>query len=212
MVALPLETVPDGRVQHGLETQRRILDAAITCLVRDGYAGATTVRIAEVAGVSRGAQTHHFQTREELLAAAVEHLALRRGAQLAEYELAPATGAERVAAVLDLLFSSFSGDLFQATLELWTASRTNADLRNRVHAVERRLGREVRDLFGRLLGPETARRPSFDAQVQFALGTMRGLAVLDGFQPDPEVRARLWAFTRQQLVEMFSGESFGGKR
>lgn len=196
----------DLRVQNGQQTRRRVLDAAITCLVRHGYAGATTVLIAEVAGVSRGAQMHHFQIREELVAAAVEHLVLRRVAELARHEQELPTGPGRMAAVLDLLWGSFCGDLFQATLELWTASRTDAALRKRVDAAERRIGREIRDLVGRMVGPEIARRASFPEQVQFTLGAMRGLAVLESFHVNPKTRARHWAFTRKQLVEMFTAK------
>ena len=205
----PAETVQDGRVLNGQQTRQKVLDAAIACLVRYGYAGATTVRIAERAGVSRGAQMHHFQTREELVAAAVEHLALRRGAELRQHERRLPTGPGRVAAALDLLWSSFSGDLYQATLELWTAARTDAELRSRVDAAERRLGQEQRDLFGRLLGIGNAPPSGFDQQVQFAVGAMRGLALLDTFHTDPEARARHWAFTRAQLVEMFTRTTKG---
>ena len=59
-----------------------LLDATIACLVEDGYAKTTTTRVAERAGVSRGAHLHHFQTRQALVAAAMEHLAERRGENL----------------------------------------------------------------------------------------------------------------------------------
>lgn len=56
------------------ETRRRLLDAAIVCLIDRGYANTTTSEIAERAGLSRGAQLYHFPTKEELLTRAVEHL------------------------------------------------------------------------------------------------------------------------------------------
>src|SRR6202167_3273300 len=56
------------------ETRRRLLDAAIVCLVERGYANTTTSEIAERAGLSRGAQLYHFPKKEELLTSAVEHL------------------------------------------------------------------------------------------------------------------------------------------
>src|SRR3984885_813190 len=56
------------------ETRRRLLDAAIACLVERGYANTTTSEIAERAGLSRGAQLYHFPKKEELLTSAVEHL------------------------------------------------------------------------------------------------------------------------------------------
>ena len=206
------EAVQDGRVLNGQQTQQKVLDAAIACLVRYGYAGATTVRIAEQAGVSRGAQMHHFQNREELIAAAVEHVVRRRMVEWAAHEQELPSGSGRVEAALDLIWRMFSGDLFLATLELWTAARTDAGLGARIQAAERRIGREARDLMGRMLGPEIAGRSGFDQQVQFAMGTMRGLALLDTLHTEPQVRARQWAFARRQLVEMFTGKTKGGVR
>jgi AcrR family transcriptional regulator len=206
------EVVRDGRLLNGQQTRQRVLDAAIECLVGDGYAAASTVRIAERAGVSRGALMHHFQSRETLVAAAVEHLAQRRGAELAQRGRDLPAGSERIAAALDLLWDSFSGDLFKATLELWTAARTDPGLRLLVEDAERRTGRGQLELFGRLLGPDSTRHTDFEEQVQFAVGAMRGLAVLDSFHADPHARARHWAFTRTQLVGMFTGDTEGTDR
>jgi AcrR family transcriptional regulator len=47
---------------------------------RSGWSGTTTTVIAGRAGVSRGAQLHHYPTRIELVIAAVEHLTERRPA------------------------------------------------------------------------------------------------------------------------------------
>jgi AcrR family transcriptional regulator len=52
----------------------------IGCLVDYGYAGTTVTRIAERAGVTRGAQVHHYRTKDDLATAAVTHLA-SKGAQ-----------------------------------------------------------------------------------------------------------------------------------
>jgi len=60
-------------------TRGKVLDATIDCLLELGYANTTTTLISERAGVSRGAQLHHFPTKAELVAAAVEHLATRLG-------------------------------------------------------------------------------------------------------------------------------------
>src|SRR5208282_2690558 len=70
-----------SQAERSATTRDALLDATIACLVEDGYANTTTSRVAERAGVSRGAHLHHFQTRQVLLAAAMERLAERRGAQ-----------------------------------------------------------------------------------------------------------------------------------
>ena len=66
------------QAERSATTRQALLDATIRCLVEEGYANTTTARVAELAGVSRGAHLHHFQTRSSLVAAAVEHLRARR--------------------------------------------------------------------------------------------------------------------------------------
>ena len=61
-------------------------------------------------------------------------------------------------------------------------------------------------MIGRLLGGEIAARAGFEERLQFALGVMRGIALLDGFHPDPAARARQWKFARAQLVALFTDE------
>src|SRR6201992_1666164 len=56
----------------------RLLDATVDCLVSYGYAGTTTPRVAQLAGVTRGAQIHHFRSKQDLVVAAIEHLAQQR--------------------------------------------------------------------------------------------------------------------------------------
>src|SRR5271167_1148497 len=60
--------------ERSAETRRRLLDATVACLFERGYAGTTTTEIARRAGVSRGAQLHHFPKKDELVVSALEHL------------------------------------------------------------------------------------------------------------------------------------------
>jgi len=61
------------------ETRTRILDAAVHVLSTRGYAGFRTAEVALQAGVSRGALTHHFPSRDELLVAVVADVFRRAG-------------------------------------------------------------------------------------------------------------------------------------
>jgi len=51
-----------GQEERRASTRARLLDATVECLVDHGYAATTTTVIAERAGVSRGAQLHHYPT------------------------------------------------------------------------------------------------------------------------------------------------------
>jgi len=56
------------------ETRARILDASVEVLRKNGYAHFRTADVARAAGVSRGAQLHHFATKEKLVYATMEHV------------------------------------------------------------------------------------------------------------------------------------------
>ena len=121
---------PRTRREERTATSRaRILDAAVTCLVESGYAGATTLRIQARAGVSRGRLLHHFPSRDALLVAASRHLAVERlnsSGQRAE-GLAGLAPAERLDRGIELMWATFSEPHFWAAVELWTAARTHDD-------------------------------------------------------------------------------------
>ena len=57
------------RQQRSHETVEAILEATRRALVRHGYAGATTARIAELAGVSIGSLYQYFPSKDALLTA-----------------------------------------------------------------------------------------------------------------------------------------------
>src|SRR5437899_5969622 len=104
--------LPDGRVRRTQEersaaTRAKLLDATIACLVDLEYSATTTTVIAERAGVSRGAQLHHFPTKADLVAAAVAHLSHRIGEELQDEAARLPVGKDRPAAAVDLLWSTF---------------------------------------------------------------------------------------------------------
>jgi AcrR family transcriptional regulator len=139
--------------ERSAETRKRLLDATIECLHELGYAGTTTPEIARRAGVSRGAQLHHYRRKEELVVGALEYvfeLRLERFSQVAG-EL-PADPEERVKALVDLLWPQFKGPTFYAWLELVVASRSDAALREAVRAASNRFMQGVHEVFKILFG------------------------------------------------------------
>jgi AcrR family transcriptional regulator len=167
------------RVQErSIATRAALLDAAIDTLVERGYAATTTIETARRAGVSRGAQLHHFPTKAELLATAVEHLFDRRLAEFLEAFAAIDPQADRLDAALDLLWSMFQGPAFVAWTELWVAARTDPELARTVVAVERRFTAETRTMFGELFPSQTAADALLhDIGRDFAFAVMTGVAL-----------------------------------
>jgi AcrR family transcriptional regulator len=172
----------NGRVrrtqeERSAETRGRLLDATIESLIDLGYAATTTTVIAERVGLSRGAQLHHFPTKAELVAEAVEHLSRRIGEDLIhETSKLPVDG-DRVAAAVDLLWSRYATPLFPAWLELLVASRTDAELRRRLHAVEDRLVHSIQQRAEEIFGKEARAEPGYELAIELTLSLMQGMAL-----------------------------------
>lgn len=186
-------------------TQQRLLEATVGCLVEHGWAGTTTTVIAERAGVSRGAQLHHYPTKAALVLAAVAHLAQRRAAEIrAEAGALPAGSAERrVGPVVDLLAAAFTGPLFVAAIELWVAARTDPELRAALVPLEARLGRDLHRLAVSLLGADES-RPGVRQAVQATLDLLRGLGVANLLSDDTARREHLLAGWKRHLVDQLT--------
>jgi AcrR family transcriptional regulator len=167
-------------------TQGRILEATLECLAELGYAGTTTIVVAERAGVSRGAQLHHFPTRAALISAAVQFLF----AQLTDrYERAftrVAPGTERVGAAVDLLWEIFQDARLTAVLELHVASRTDEELHRELVPITERHHEKVLRL-ARGYFPDTAvDGDTFAALLDVVLDALQGLAVRRLVTSDPK--------------------------
>jgi AcrR family transcriptional regulator len=200
-------TDPPRRTQpeRSAATRGALLDAALECLVEVGYANTTTSRVAERAGVSRGAHLHHFQTRTALVSAAAEHFAHRRVQQLRESVLALPAGPGRTDRALEELWETFLSPLFQGAVDLWAAARTDAELREALVPLERTLARETVVLC-RTLFAEQAERPHFDLALETVLNTIRGLAVLDLVQPGTGAAAKQWERCKPLLAALIEGD------
>ena len=59
------------------KTRKAILDVAGKMMALDGPEGLSVSQIAQQAGVNRGTAYHHFQTREQLIAATMQHVSQR---------------------------------------------------------------------------------------------------------------------------------------
>jgi len=175
----------------------RLLEATVDCLVERGFAGTSTTLVSERAGVSRGAQLHHFPTKNDLVVAAVEHLTEVRGAELAKAAEKLPTGPRRTRAVLRMLGDHFTSPVFSAALELWVAARTDENLRAVVAPLEQRVGRETHRLTVDLLGADES-RAGVRELVQATLDLVRGLGLANTVSDDARRRARIldrWADT-----------------
>ena len=180
----------------------RLLEATVELLVEKGFSGTTTTLVSERAGVSRGAQLHHFPTKNDLVVAAVAHLTERRGQELAAAAAQLPVGEQRTRAVIQMLGDHFAGPVFTAALELWVAARTDEALLEAVAPLERLVGRETHVMTVQLLGADES-RPGVRELVQATLDLVRGLGLANTIGDDTRRRRRIldqWAQTLDTAI------------
>jgi AcrR family transcriptional regulator len=195
------------QAQRRAATRVALLDAAIDCLAEDGFAGATTRRIAERAGVTPGALQHHFATKTELLGDARRHLGDEFVRQMtADRPTAVRSSTLRAERQLDRWWELCKGPLFIALVELWVAARSDAQLRKTLLEAER----DNAHLFaegGRIVYPDLIDRPGFVELIQTARATIRGIAMLrlvnqaDADAAWPVTRAHLLALSARFIAD-----------
>jgi AcrR family transcriptional regulator len=181
----------------------RLLEATVELLVEKGYAGTSTTLVSERAGVSRGAQLHHFPTKQDLVVAAVLHVTEVRGAALAAAAENLPSGPKRTRAVLQVLGDHFTSPVFTAALELWVAARTDPDLLAEVAPLELKVGRETHRMTLDLLGADES-QPGVRELVQATLDLVRGLGLANTISDDRRRRTRIldqWATTLDDALE-----------
>jgi AcrR family transcriptional regulator len=176
-------------------TRRRLLEAALDSLAEVGYAGSTVAVVATRAGVSRGAAQHHFPTRGDLFAAAIEYMTEVRLAEIRDRARSLPTGAGRTEAIVGMVASVYTSPLFRAALHLWVAASTDESLRRQVVALESHLGRTVHRALVEVLGVDE-RAPGVRETVQGVLDMARGFGLADLLTDDSQRRERIvrqWA-------------------
>lgn len=180
----------------------RLMEATVESLVEVGWAGTTTTVVSSRAGVSRGAQLHHFPSKQALVVAAVEHLADRRRDEM-RHTAESLTDPGRIRGVLEILSAQFVSPVFFAALELWVAARTDAELREAVGPLERRIGRETHTYAVELLGIDESRGDNRQL-VQATLDLLRGLGLAASLSDDTKRRATVldsWAAALERELE-----------
>ena len=133
--------------------RKRLLAATLRSLLDLGYTRTSTTEVCRRAKVSRGAHLHHFPTKAELVAAAVDHVFDERLRDFGRFvqrlgEVAP----KDLAALYEQLWTEYKSDAFYAWLELLLASRTDDALRPHVRVVDRRFTERAEQLCAATFG------------------------------------------------------------
>lgn len=116
---------PLPQAQRRERTVQKLCDTTIELMVEKGFSRVTTPLVAERAGVSRGALTHYFASREELIVYAIENHLTRVNERLFTFAKQIPEGGEDVNEIVDYLWDTMSNGLFYMTMEFLPEARIN---------------------------------------------------------------------------------------
>jgi AcrR family transcriptional regulator len=143
------------------ETRRRVIDAAVACILERGFYRASSNEIARRAGVTWGVIQYHFGTREALMLAVLEDGARRFVELVSQSEIDGETGEERIAQLLDILAEHYGTADYLAYMQILLNMdhdpSTSADVRRTMESVAESSNEQVRRLLRSALGPALSR-------------------------------------------------------
>ncbi len=145
-------------------TRALILEAAVDALNQYGYSGANLARVAEIAGLTRGAVQYYFMTTLEINVALAEYVGQRIWESYEAQALNPPGGRDPIEFAIDLVASPAEDRYRVARLELLTAARTTPQLRPMLVDAARMVEEQAKRFTGQIFGnPALADIPQFRA-------------------------------------------------
>ncbi len=166
------------QAQKSAATRNLIVEAAIDCFVELGYARTTTTRIAEAAGLSRGAMLHHFPSKIDIVKAAVEQLhAKRLKAFRKAANRAPPAGKGRVHVGVQAYWLPVRHPMFVAFFELSVAARTDPELEAILKPAQAAFYQEWYTTATELFPEWQSDKAAFDLALDLSRYLIEGLAV-----------------------------------
>jgi AcrR family transcriptional regulator len=182
------------------ETRGRILDAAVHVLASKGYAGLRTADVAATAGVSRGALTHHFPSRDELLLAVVEEVFRRAGeAGRARADTVHSVD-EAIAGLLSDSQDFFFSELFLVAMDLAIQGRLAHSPVNAVGSISAASRLPVEASWLRAMMAAGVPETLAEDLLWLTNSIVRGLAVRRLWQDEPDRHQRLFQLWRSMVT------------
>ncbi len=208
------QLVPEGMAAEGQGWQQRksaqtriaILDAAVDCLQRYGYAATTTQLISQTAEISRGAMLHHYATKQDLIAAVIDYTLYRR-MELFLARIRSLSEKQRVLdhAGIELYWESLLTREFTAFLELSNASRSDAELREIFLPKARRYDRVERQAVLQAFPEWKDKLDLFELAMDFCIAGMEGALHNREIWDDRTRKVRLRAFISHVILLLRDG-------
>lgn len=163
-------------------------------LTEVGYERLTTAQIAQRAGVSKGAQAHHYPTKDDMLVAAFRHLLGQWRQRRERYIAQHGQGSGMEDLLQGMWRQVFGRPDYLASLEVMLAARHHPLLGERLREILAEWSVSRDEAFRRMVPLEDPQDVATFMQLNFSV--LRGLAVFEGVNGDSDLPRRMldmWA-------------------
>lgn len=172
----------------GEKRRAQLIETACQCILEKGYRNFTLQDVTDRLGLSKGSLYHHFETKEELLLAVLDHL-IRGWDRVIEKKLEGVAGSEeKLSALLEAGFEiGRDGVSYLILVDFWGEMDHNQAFREANSAFYVRYRRQIAEIIEEGIQEGTFR------QLDSSMAASMVLALIDGFS----------------LQRMFDPQAFG---
>ncbi len=176
-VRAPVRPPRRTQAERSESTRKKLIEAALVLLRERGYGGLRTNEVSERAGVSRGAQLHHFPTKYELILATLGYL---NDKMLAESQRRAAEAQKSADPIADAIADAkdfFFSDYFFVSLAITMGDARDEDLMRNTVPMSRDARFAVEKMWIEALAARGVPRKHAADVIALTLSIVRGLAV-----------------------------------
>lgn len=182
----PVPTKRRTQAERREETQSKIMQAAVKELREKGYAGFRVDKVAVAANVSRGAQTHHFPTKESLVLGALQEL--YQASSEASMKLIQRLGPkdDLLDALLKDSANFFLGPNFFIAISMLNLGDQETELRSKVRAMSRKFRFPIEQAWMETLKRSGMPDEAARTVINITQSIYRGMQIRRFLRNDPE--------------------------
>lgn len=188
-------------------TRTQILKAAANLIRRRGYARFRTADVAAEAGMSRGAQLHHFPTKDSLVVATLEYVFEQ--AQVMSRRRASAVNRPRdlIEAVIEDAREFFFSEHFMVAIDIVLSTSTDDAVRKQILEISRKARRPVETAWAEALAANGVPALLAADIVALTLSLVRGMALRTLWDNDPKWFDELFSVWRRMIKIFLESQS-----
>lgn len=187
------------QAERSEETRTRILKAAAALIRKRGYARFRTAEVAAEAGLSRGAQLHHFPTKDALVVATLGYVFDQAQALSRKRASSVNRPQDLVEAIIADAREFFFSEHFMTAIDIVLSTSTNKSVRREILEISRRARRPVETAWAEALVANGVDGSLASDIVALTLSLVRGMALRTLWDNDPKWFDELFSLWRKMI-------------